>query len=73
MRIRHYGLLANRCRAKRLEQARQAIAGVKTQEQEPTGTLCREPGWPCPKCKTGLLWVIEYIKPVKQLRLFPGG
>jgi len=73
MRIRHFGLLANRCRAKRLEQARQAIAGAKTQEQEPTGTLCREPGWPCPKCKTGLLWVIEYIKPVKQLRLFPGG
>ncbi|RLD18315.1 MAG: IS91 family transposase [Caldiserica bacterium] len=62
MRIRHYGLLANRCRRKSLEIIRKILAQppeavVKQQREEPTV-------YPCPKCKKGHLIAIFEINPV---------
>ena len=62
MRIRHYGLLANRCRRKSLEIIRKILAQppeavVKQQSDE-------QPAYPCPKCKKGHLIAIFEINPV---------
>ena len=62
MRIRHYGLLANRCRRKSLEIIRELLAQPieaieKQQRSEP-------PAYPCPKCKKGHLIAIALLDPV---------
>jgi hypothetical protein len=63
MRIRHFGFLANRCRAERLGQIRQAItdhaqgqaAGAATgNARAPAGDEPRR----CPRCRTGRLRMI---------------
>jgi len=62
MRLRHYGLLANRCRkrsleiiGKRLAQPEKATEAQKTEE-----TMA----YPCPKCHKGHLMVICRLDPV---------
>ncbi len=62
MRIRHYGLLANRCRRRSLEIIRKLLAqppevAEKQQMHEPQT-------YPCPKCKKGHLIAIYEINPV---------
>ena len=63
MRIRHYGLLANRCRKSSIEIIRKILAKpVKEKEQkqkqdEPVITVC-------PKCKKGHLVFIKKLEPV---------
>ena len=62
MRIRHYGLLANRCRKASLKAIRKILAqpaeiAKKQHGDEPTA-------YPCPKCKKGHLIAIYEINPV---------
>ena len=63
MRIRHYGFLANRCRAKRLA----AIRG-DLETPPPAPEPASEPDhqafeYPCPECHRGRLHVIEEFPP----------
>ena len=71
MRIRHYGLLANRCRRKSLEIIRKLLAQppeavVKQQRDEP-------PVYPCQKCKKGHLIAIYEINPVWPFHVMEPG
>jgi hypothetical protein len=67
MRIRHFGLLANRHRQARLAQVREALAVAEAEQAEakeatvPPTTL----GYPCPKCKKGRLIVITELLPCR--------
>ncbi|MCP3667513.1 MAG: IS91 family transposase [Gammaproteobacteria bacterium] len=64
MRIRHFGILANCCRRKCLEQARKALSGVKPVKEQPDDTLTPVfTGYPCPKCQQGDLRIIAYLLP----------
>ena len=65
MRIRHYGVLANRCRRRRLATIREAIETGKTEaKSEPDDNTDRPfDGWPCPNCHQGYLRVIGLIAP----------
>lgn len=69
MRIRHYGFLANCCRQKRLAAIRQDLQ-TPPPEPEPTADAAvQDFQYPCPKCHTGRLRVIEEIPPQR----FEGG
>ena len=63
VRIRHYGFLANACRAKKLTMIRsQCGAAVKVSEagkSERSGST--PPSWPCKRCETGRLHLISVI------------
>jgi hypothetical protein len=61
MRIRHYGLLANRCRKASLKMLRKILAqAVKAAEEHTSG----EPkGHLCPKCHKGQLIGIRLLSP----------
>jgi hypothetical protein len=61
MRIRHYGLLANRCRKASLEILRRVLAQVVKSTEEHTTD---EPAaYPCPKCHQGHLIAIRLLSP----------
>ncbi|MHC4818505.1 MAG: IS91 family transposase [Planctomycetota bacterium] len=68
MRIRHYGLLANRCRATRLREARNALE-LPENEPEPTDDTeagaagCGPKNERCPRCRSGRLLVIATLTP----------
>ena len=64
MRVRHYGLLANRCRVQRLAQIRKVLA-VPPPEPEPAAEQGQEPepGWPCPMCRRGRMRPVRRIAP----------
>ena len=66
MRIRHFGLLANRHRQARLAQVREALA-VAEAESKSEGATTPEaaPGYPCPQCKQGRLIVITELLPCR--------
>ena len=55
MRLRHYGFLANRCRAQKLASSPAA--------EDTTGTVCD--GYPCPKCHQGMMRVLTLLPPVR--------
>jgi hypothetical protein len=64
MRVRHFGFLANRCRAQRLAQIRTALAAPPP----PAGPADPAPpvpfdGYPCPTCRTGRLRVTAHLAP----------
>lgn len=67
MRIRHYGLLANRCRAQCLAQARDAIAAVGTDRPEHemgSVVLACHPSTPlCPRCHQAVLHTVHRVAP----------
>jgi hypothetical protein len=66
MRVRHFGFLANRCRAERLGAIRQAIAdAVHTPTTTDDGLAASPPfdGYPCPKCRRGRLRVVAEFGP----------
>ena len=71
MRIRHYGLLSNRCRKTSLTIIRKALAkpiGLKNKAKKD-----EPPVYPCPKCHKGHLICIRKLNPVSPLsRLVPG-
>ena len=64
LRIRHYGVLANRCRAQKLAQIRdllhQPAAVPETKEDNETLS-----SWPCPRCQRGQLRPIGELAPVR--------
>lgn len=67
MRIRHYGFLANACRARQLPRARQAIAEqqhrtVEAEAASQAQTQSTLPSWdfPCPRCKRPMS-VVEHL------------
>lgn len=65
VRVRHFGFLANRCRAKRLVQLRAALAApppVAAQPERPA----HFDGIPCPKCRTGRLRVTARLAPQRM-------
>ena len=67
VRIRHYGLLANRGRVDKLARARAALASMG--DTEPVTVACEAKpsaagfdGYPCPLCKQGRLRVIGEVE-----------
>ncbi|NEV65444.1 transposase, partial [Thiorhodococcus minor] len=70
MRVRHFGFLANRCRARRLPEIRAAIAApVATPSpdadaQAETGRPFD--GYPCPSCRAGRLRVRVSLAPQRR-------
>lgn len=66
MRIRHFGFLANRCRAERLTQIRAAIDAAQNTPApaEPEGVPFD--GYPCPSCRPGRLRVIALLAPTRD-------
>lgn len=71
MRIRHYGLLSNRCRKTSSDIIRQALAkpvALKDKAKKEAALV-----YPCPKCRKGHLVLIQRLDPVSPLsRLVPG-
>jgi len=65
MRIRHYGLLANRCRQSSLEIIRKILASPAPVKQENTDSELT--AYPCPKCRKGQLIAQRALKPVWHL------
>lgn len=67
MRVRHFGYLANRCRAERLAAIRQAIAdALHTAAQTTSGDADAAlpfDGYPCPKCRKGRLRIVAELVP----------
>jgi hypothetical protein len=66
MRVRHFGFLANRCRAQRLGAIRQAIVdAVQTVKamSEALATSTPFDGYPCPTCRKGRLRIVAEFGP----------
>lgn len=70
VRIRHYGLLANRVRQQNLQRCRRLIGdhpGQKTPPDPPqTNPTCAgesKAGWPCPACGQGNMRCVELLPP----------
>ncbi|MCF2950506.1 transposase, partial [Paraglaciecola aquimarina] len=62
MRVRHFGFLANRCRAKKLDMIQQQTKKRTTsalEKVEQAMPIC----WPCPTCKIGILRLATLILP----------
>ena len=66
VRVRHYGFLANRCRAQRLAQIRTALAAPPPAAAERREPTARFDGYPCPKCRTGRLRVSAHLAPQRM-------
>jgi len=64
MRVRHYGLLTNRCRVQRLALIRKVLAAPPP-EPEPQAEQDHEPdtGWPCPMCRRGRMRPVHRLSP----------
>jgi len=66
MRLRHYGFLANRCRAEKLGRIRAALAQDSESaqvEEDITGPVCDS--YPCPKCHQGMMRVFTLLPPTR--------
>ncbi len=63
MRVRHFGFLANRCRARRLAVIRTALAAPAPPVAEAHAPTAPFDGYPCPKCRTGRLQVTARLAP----------
>ena len=70
MRIRHFGFLANRCRAERLAQIRTALAAPAIDPDEPDTDGNGEPPGPayepCPRCRTGTMHLTAELAPTRR-------
>jgi len=62
MRIRHYGLLANRCRKASLERIRNILAQPAKAKEKPKADEAGD--YPCPKCHQGHLIPIRLLNPL---------
>lgn len=72
VRIRHYGLLANRVRQQNLERCRRLIGDNSGQklplaspQPNPNGAGEGKPDWPCPGCKKGNMRIVELLPPAR--------
>jgi hypothetical protein len=64
MRVRHYGLLAKRCRVQPLARIRELLAAPMPAPQTQTEASPEpEPGWPCPVCRSGRMGAVREIPP----------
>lgn len=64
MRIRHFGFLANRGRQQKLAQIRRQLALAEATAVDGTETVNgAAPGYPCPHCRQGRLYVIALLPP----------
>jgi hypothetical protein len=70
MRVRHFGFLANRCRAKRLVTIRSALAAPPPAHARTTTEPAAYTVHPCPTCRKGHLRVSAHLAPVRR---DPGG
>ena len=66
MRVRHFGFLANRCRAQRLAEIRTALAAPMPPASAPPETTAAFDGYPCPRCRTGRLQVRARLLPLPR-------
>jgi hypothetical protein len=66
MRVRHFGFLANRCRARRLTEIRAALQAPAPEPGEPPQRPGPFDGYPCPKCRTGRLRVTACLAPQRR-------
>ena len=66
MRIRHFGFLANRCRAAKLKQIRIALE-QEEENDETTAITTKLPfdGYPCPRCRQGYARRCYLIAPIR--------
>ncbi|WP_041065764.1 hypothetical protein [Thiolapillus brandeum] len=65
MRIRHYGLLANRCRNASLEKIRRILAQPAKAEEQPKAE--ESAVYPCPHCHRGHLIPIYELPPARPI------
>jgi hypothetical protein len=61
MRIRHYGILANRCRKSSITMIRKILSTPAP--EQPDTTTCEAITYPCPKCRKGQLTPKHKITP----------
>ncbi len=68
LRIRHFGFLANRCRAERIEQIRAAIDATppSAAASAPDHDRAQFDGYPCPQCHQGRLRVTACLDPKRD-------
>jgi hypothetical protein len=73
VKIRHYGLLGNRQRQQRLDQARQLLAVARPVKEEPAATrVIREtPPARCPFCQQPTLVFVREVPPERRPRPMP--
>jgi hypothetical protein len=64
MRVRHFGFLANRYRARHLAQIRTALAAPPPAAPTQSETTAPFDGYPCPICRTGRLRVRAHLLPL---------
>jgi len=70
MRVRHFGFLANRCRARRLSEIRAALDALPPQAAAAKEDTAPFDGYPCPKCRKGRMQVTAHLAPQRR---DPGG
>jgi hypothetical protein len=68
MRVRHFGFLANRCRARRLVAIRTALEAPDPEVAETQAETVPFDGYPCPKCRQGRLHVTGRFAPKPRER-----
>jgi hypothetical protein len=66
MRVRHFGFLANRCRARCLALIRTALAAPAPEPAAAPAATTPGDGYPCPKCRTGRLQVTAHLAPLRR-------
>jgi len=66
MRVRHFGFLANRCRARCLALIRTALAAPPPAPAAEPAPAAPFDGYPCPKCRTGRLHVTALLAPLRR-------
>ena len=67
MRIRHFGILANRCRAPLIARCHQLLAEAPRPQSSAALSIAQPAIWVCPNCG-GLMTIVERLS-VEQLRL----
>jgi hypothetical protein len=68
MRVRHFGFLANRCRARRLVAIRTALEAPDPEVAKTQAETVPFDGYPCPKCRQGRLHVTGQLAPMHRER-----
>jgi len=66
MRVRHFGFLANRCRARVLALIRTALATPAPEPVAAPQPTAPFDGYPCPTCRTGRLHVSMHLTPQRR-------
>ena len=67
MRVRHFGFLANRCRARRLAQIRTALVAPPPEHTPGSEVEAGTEARPCPVCRSGRLRVTGPLAPRRAL------